>query len=618
MTDPARTPELGRKCPSGSSGPPPVELGQEDQMSQLRHYLDTVFGDSVGYAVMAWEYQRRNQSWRERPYAWPDEADQLVSDLLNRATSGADVYVCPNILRGKERVMGSAVDRSLVHSDVDDPGLDASKVVALGGFAVWSGTPGHAHAYVRLDRAVSVEEHERLCLALRRLLGAKDPKKRDNDVLRPPGTLNFKGASSAGADVSWAVPPSGTTRSPEELARLLGLPPTQGGATPTTGNDRVTRSGTYTLTDEGGGLYVPPVRSSSPRTGHHAEGAPQLAHPGLSGEWRAVLKSGVVPDRFDGDRSRAAMALITACVNAGWPMAQVERELCDPTNGASIWYSHRRDGTRRTDGRSRIQQDYAKATEYVVAHPPFQGPDDARAVIQGFSRLSARLRWPGRTGPADRVVLAAVHAMAINSGKLRLALSVREVAERGGVSRGTAARSLKRLSSVGWLRRVAKADLGAGTAAVYQLMAPNADPDGLIDEVRVPRDRASDARRGMGATQAHIFDALDETPRSIKHLAERTGRHRRTVSRHLGQLHRDGLAQRLENGMWLRGSRTPEDLLADFPQWIGQGERQKDSHHREREAQRLAREQYEQDDRAASAKWWRREDQAVEGGVLGQ
>lgn len=275
MTSPACTPQPSVECPSVSSAPR-GEMEQADQVSQLRHHLDTVFRDSVGYAHMAWEYQRRSQSWRERPYAWPDEADQLVSDLLNMAASGADVYVCPNILRGKQRVMGSAVDRSLVHSDVDDPGLDAAKVVALGGFAVWSGTPGHAHAYVRLDRAVSVEEHERLCLGLRHLLGAKDARKRDNDALRPPGTLNFKGASSTGAHVSWAVPPSGTTRSPEELARLLGLPPTQGEATPTTGSDGVSRSGTYTLTDKGSGLYVPPVRSPRQETGHHAELGPHL------------------------------------------------------------------------------------------------------------------------------------------------------------------------------------------------------------------------------------------------------------------------------------------------------------------------------------------------------
>ena len=51
-----------------------------------------------------------------------------------------DIYVCPNILKTDRRNKGTAVTYQLLHSDADD-GADPSKVAALGGFAVCSGSP---------------------------------------------------------------------------------------------------------------------------------------------------------------------------------------------------------------------------------------------------------------------------------------------------------------------------------------------------------------------------------------------------------------------------------------------------------------------------------------------
>jgi hypothetical protein len=144
---------------------------------------------------------------KEYPRPWPTDADTVAGDILAMAAKG-DVFVCPYILTGPARNKGTAVSRKLVHADVDD-NLDLEKVRELCGFAVYSGTRGHAHGYVPLTESVTVPQHEALCRGLGRYLGADDAKISDNDLLRPPGTRNFKSTVTGGQPtaVEWAVRP---------------------------------------------------------------------------------------------------------------------------------------------------------------------------------------------------------------------------------------------------------------------------------------------------------------------------------------------------------------------------------------------------------------------------
>ncbi len=113
--------------------------------------------------------------------------------------------------QGTGRRKGEAVARFTVHSDADGQ-VDTDKVEAIeGAFAVASGSPGHAHVYVRLSESISCAGHD----ALGKALGAyavgadADCKFSDNDLLRPPGTLNHKRAARGGepTPVTWLVKP---------------------------------------------------------------------------------------------------------------------------------------------------------------------------------------------------------------------------------------------------------------------------------------------------------------------------------------------------------------------------------------------------------------------------
>ena len=166
----------------------------------------------------------RFRVWLEGSAAWPGAADEVLR-LLRDFSEQFDAYVCPYVLSGRKRAKGTSVARVVVHCDGDD-GLDLAKARTIPGvFVVGSGSEGHGHVYVRLTRSVPPHQHEALCKGLAVYLGANDPKFSDNDVLRPPGTLNLKPTvhGQPPMPVVWLVRPDVVRVDPQELAPLLGV-----------------------------------------------------------------------------------------------------------------------------------------------------------------------------------------------------------------------------------------------------------------------------------------------------------------------------------------------------------------------------------------------------------
>jgi hypothetical protein len=81
--------------------------------------------------------------WNEAKYRWPAKADALAQ-AIHDARDDYDVYLCPYLMRGRRRTPGDVVSLTKVHADIDgDCPLD--KVADLGGWAISTGSPGHAH-----------------------------------------------------------------------------------------------------------------------------------------------------------------------------------------------------------------------------------------------------------------------------------------------------------------------------------------------------------------------------------------------------------------------------------------------------------------------------------------
>lgn len=209
--------------------------------THLGDYLKAVFGETEGTAFVAvgsdpyvHNGRYKHGGWEELSFTWPGESAALERAVTRGVQSGADVYVCPYLMEGRKRAKGAAVERTRIHAHIDGV-MALGRVEDLGGYAVASGTAGHGHVYVDLDGSVPGPWHEALCRGLGVYMGDADAKVSDNDLLRPPTTLNHKpvafGTGSA-AGVEWLVRPPGYRWDPQDLAETLdvSLPPPIGSA----------------------------------------------------------------------------------------------------------------------------------------------------------------------------------------------------------------------------------------------------------------------------------------------------------------------------------------------------------------------------------------------------
>jgi putative DNA primase/helicase len=267
---------------------------------ELDRYLDLFYGTEQGWLCVGVgdepyfdETGRyRFGQWGEVKAEWPaNNTAEFRRGLLDGSLI-ADVYASPYLMASPSRSKGNSVRRAAVHSEIDCA-VDPDTVRVLGGCAVGSGTPRHAHVYVPLTESVSLHHHRLLCQGLSRHFGAKDSKIADNDLLRPAGLLNHKSRvrePGEPSQVPWLVRFDGVRTEPGALAGRLGVELTD---IPPTGVRRPREKST----PAGGGAPV-----------SFATDPFEIAyHPRVR---RALAK-------VSGDRSADTMRVVRACFGAG-------------------------------------------------------------------------------------------------------------------------------------------------------------------------------------------------------------------------------------------------------------------------------------------------------------
>jgi hypothetical protein len=179
--------------------------------------LQAVFPDGTG--TLHWGTMvPRTDNYTANIAAWPAIREVIPAAML-RESAQHDVYVCPYLGSTKKRAKGKAQLRWVIHTDVDNDDLDLQKIRDIGGFAISSGTKGHAHVYVPLSEPITQAVHTDLCRKLCAVFDGDPAKHNDNDLLRPPGTLNHK--KIVPMLVEWLVPFNGSRVDPGSLDRLL-------------------------------------------------------------------------------------------------------------------------------------------------------------------------------------------------------------------------------------------------------------------------------------------------------------------------------------------------------------------------------------------------------------
>ena len=341
-----------------------------------------------------------------------------------------------------------------------------------------------------------------------------------------------------------------------------------------------------------------------------------VVHP-LSAPIAALLRDGDVDGRY-ASRSEAVLASALAAAGAGWTESAWRAVLEPSALGEWAQVQRRRTGTRRhrnpPDIARRLATTWAKAARRAAARPPVADAASVRAelaAVLGAADHNPAV-WRGAAGVTDRAVLAALVELGAGACTVTPSASTRQLSELVNISPATAATSLQRLRTRGWLRLEHPA---AGThAATWRLLRPEqvANPPAAVHDVLEalpPRPltpsggsaRAHDAfthtvHGGLGRVAARLFDVLDDGAYgglSVAELAALTGLHRRTVLRHLVGLQAAGLVAAGDGGRrWARSltAGDPKQLKAALDEaavllgCAGSTARRRERHAAQREA----------------------------------
>lgn len=199
----------------------------------IRQFLDLQYGQDKGTAwISVGSGADAVRTFSDNPFQWPEQAEEVVSFIVAQNEAGYNVWYAAHLSyskapkpTGQGRAMSMSVKRRRLHVDIDRvlTDQDAAKIRDLDAWVVYSGSPGHVHAYIELNHSVDVATYHRLEDLLVAYFDSDRAVCRDNGLLRIPGTVNRMSAkkSHAPAMVTWDGVVSKTRWNPKDLFEAL-------------------------------------------------------------------------------------------------------------------------------------------------------------------------------------------------------------------------------------------------------------------------------------------------------------------------------------------------------------------------------------------------------------
>ncbi len=536
----------------------------------LREHLEILFKDAQGYLHLARGRAGKDgpKEWQTAVFSYPRRLELALNFIKGSDEQGYDVYFCPYLGRTNARTKGTSVARTFVHVDVDRT-LTAGEVAELGGFIVWSGTPGRGHVYVPLTRSVTLEEHERLCRGLIARLGGDPSKHSDNDLLRPAGTTNYKDPTSP-QPVRLEIPPGRRLRDPDELAEQLGVEfPDVPETYRTHGEGALGPTRESYMSQEDGSRTVPSPSPGPDLSSPPAEDADRILSR-LREPYRGMVRYG--HQRKYRTRSEARWAVTLHAFQRNLTLDEFSAIALNPRYKMHLWYG--------AEGRKKLDREWKKAARTAA-----ENGSPVSKKLEETRRAAALAAFPGRTGASDYAVLHGILTHARTIGRMDLNVSVRDAAEWGNVSSATADRAIKRLVEQGWLQVLEPADKVSMLAASYRIVypprtaGPASPPSDDLPEV--PDLPMGDFWLKLGSAELQLYHQLLWRPMTEQELVEATGRGCQTVRTHLRKLSADGLLTEGPGHVWSATTKDTGDLAAQYG-WDGALQDRRDRHARER------------------------------------
>jgi DNA-binding MarR family transcriptional regulator len=297
--------------------------------------------------------------------------------------------------------------------------------------------------------------------------------------------------------------------------------------------------------------------------------------------WKMLRGEGL--ERYH-SRSEFEYAIIASLINTGHSFDSV----------LSLFVAHPCGGKFRElsaknpqDAIKWLFRSFEKARRFCESHES-RGRQIANAALEWANARA----WCGRTGAIDRAVFLAHCHIAQTSGAIEYGASCRALAELARVGSMTATRATHRLIDAG-LIELAK-PFTVSLANLYRLGQTDTLPNPLIVWKCISLSTSSHEAFWARKSWAEIYTTLQSESLTVKELAERTGRHIKTIARNLYKMSRivDGgtgeiikMVEQDDADKW-RAVDVDLDRIAKILGTFGKAERQRERHADERREHR--------------------------------
>lgn len=156
----------------------------------MKEFLEFLVQGSTG--LIATSYRRPQEDGKDKwinQFHSTDQLDKIVAEATSADAKGWDCYVVPAVLRTKSRRKYAFKESNVAWIDYDG---DAPLEFKVEPSAVVESSPGHFHAYWRVDEPMTSSQTELTNQALAELHGADSSGWDCTQLLRLPGTTSKK------------------------------------------------------------------------------------------------------------------------------------------------------------------------------------------------------------------------------------------------------------------------------------------------------------------------------------------------------------------------------------------------------------------------------------------
>ena len=158
----------------------------------------SVWGDTAGWVALP---TRKNNKWDDQHFfEWPQDKEAIVEHI--NKSNDRDLYWCPTVLTDPWRDKTAVKSVNLLWADLDE--VDPRKVEKrLRPSVAWESSPGRFAALWVLDKFIPADQAEKLNRRLTYHLGADKGGWDITQVLRVPGSRNYKYEGAPSGKLLW-------------------------------------------------------------------------------------------------------------------------------------------------------------------------------------------------------------------------------------------------------------------------------------------------------------------------------------------------------------------------------------------------------------------------------